>query len=205
VRLYDEQGTSGATLGKRTVTLQALDDLEHGSIQGIAAYDVKRLTRDQQAEQRRSPAQLRLDYLEERAKHMASAYLGMEVPSAALAAQLEDAEREINRLREQVADELDARLVRDEYVKACRQLAQPLARVDRLTPEQQAHLYRLLFRVPPSRALGADWRRVGTSPGTPRPWAASRSSPMTRWSCVWPIRASGPVVKRGWSCAGRSW
>jgi hypothetical protein len=47
VRLYDEQGTSGAELSKRRVTLQMLDDLKRNVIQGIAAYDVKRLTRDE--------------------------------------------------------------------------------------------------------------------------------------------------------------
>jgi hypothetical protein len=47
VRAYDEQGTSGASLAKRKVATQMLDDLKRGIIQGIAAYDVKRLTRDE--------------------------------------------------------------------------------------------------------------------------------------------------------------
>src|SRR5713226_7967108 len=47
VRAYDEQGTSGADLAKRKVATQMLDDLKRGVIQGIAAYDVKRLTRDE--------------------------------------------------------------------------------------------------------------------------------------------------------------
>ena len=47
VRLYDEQGTSGAHLSKRKVSLGMLEDLKQGRIQGIAAYDVKRLTRDE--------------------------------------------------------------------------------------------------------------------------------------------------------------
>jgi len=47
VRAYDEQGTSGADLAKRKVATQMLDDLKRGDIQGIAAYDVKRLTRDE--------------------------------------------------------------------------------------------------------------------------------------------------------------
>src|SRR6266581_131964 len=47
VRAYDEQGTSGADLAKRKVATQMLDDLKRGAIQGIAAYDVKRLTRDE--------------------------------------------------------------------------------------------------------------------------------------------------------------
>jgi resolvase-like protein/recombinase len=47
VRAYDEQGTSGANLAKRKVATQMLDDLKRGVIQGIAAYDVKRLTRDE--------------------------------------------------------------------------------------------------------------------------------------------------------------
>jgi DNA invertase Pin-like site-specific DNA recombinase len=47
VRAYDEQGVSGADLAKRKVATQMLDDLKRGAIQGIAAYDVKRLTRDE--------------------------------------------------------------------------------------------------------------------------------------------------------------
>lgn len=47
VRLYDEQGTSGADLSKRKISLQMLDDLKRGVIGGIAAGDVKRLTRDE--------------------------------------------------------------------------------------------------------------------------------------------------------------
>jgi len=46
-RLYDEQGTSGSDLARRKVTLRMLDDHRRGEIQGIAALDVKRLTRDQ--------------------------------------------------------------------------------------------------------------------------------------------------------------
>src|SRR5258708_3683427 len=47
VRAYDEQGTSGADLAKRRVATQMLEDLKCGEIHGIAAYDVKRLTRDE--------------------------------------------------------------------------------------------------------------------------------------------------------------
>src|SRR5215471_3951275 len=47
VRIYDEQGTSGKDLSKRKVALQMLEDLRQGDIQGIGAYDVKRLTRDE--------------------------------------------------------------------------------------------------------------------------------------------------------------
>jgi hypothetical protein len=47
VRVYDEQGTSGKDLSKRAKALQMLEDLRQGSIQGIGAYDVKRLTRDE--------------------------------------------------------------------------------------------------------------------------------------------------------------
>jgi len=47
VRWYDEQGTSGRDLSKRKVTMQMLDDLKAGLIQGIGAYDFKRLTRDE--------------------------------------------------------------------------------------------------------------------------------------------------------------
>src|SRR5215831_2915392 len=47
VRYYDEQGTSGADLSKRKVAMQMLDDMKAGVIQGIAAYDFKRLTRDE--------------------------------------------------------------------------------------------------------------------------------------------------------------
>jgi len=49
-RLYDEQGTSGSKLDQRKVALRMLDDLKRSEIQGIAAYDVKRLTRDEFAE-----------------------------------------------------------------------------------------------------------------------------------------------------------
>lgn len=47
IRYYDEQGTSGADLAKRKVARAMLDDLKKGVIQGIAAYDFKRLTRDE--------------------------------------------------------------------------------------------------------------------------------------------------------------
>lgn len=47
VRIYDEQGVSGADLDKRAVARGMLDDLKKGVIHGIAAYDVKRLTRDE--------------------------------------------------------------------------------------------------------------------------------------------------------------
>src|SRR5215472_15748899 len=47
VRYYDEHGTSGKDLSKRKVTMQMLDDLKAGAIQGIGAYDFKRLTRDE--------------------------------------------------------------------------------------------------------------------------------------------------------------
>jgi hypothetical protein len=47
VRVYDEQGISGAHLSKRTVALQMFEDLRQGRIQGIGALDVKRLTRDE--------------------------------------------------------------------------------------------------------------------------------------------------------------
>ena len=47
IRYYDEQGISGADLAKRKVAMQMLDDLKAGVIQGIAAYDFKRLTRDE--------------------------------------------------------------------------------------------------------------------------------------------------------------
>jgi hypothetical protein len=46
-RYYDEQGTSGSDLSKRKVAMRMLDDLKSGVIQGIAAYDFKRLTRDE--------------------------------------------------------------------------------------------------------------------------------------------------------------
>jgi hypothetical protein len=44
---YDEQGTSGRDLSKWAVALQMLADVEAGRLQGIAAYDIKRLTRDE--------------------------------------------------------------------------------------------------------------------------------------------------------------
>ena len=44
---YDEQATSGRDLSKRRVALRMLADVEAGTIRGIAAYDVKRLTRDE--------------------------------------------------------------------------------------------------------------------------------------------------------------
>lgn len=47
VRLFDEQGTSGAHLALRKVTTEMLDLLDAGELKGIAAYDVKRLTRDE--------------------------------------------------------------------------------------------------------------------------------------------------------------
>ena len=47
VRLFDEQGTSGAHLALRKVTTEMLDLLDAGQLKGIAAYDVKRLTRDE--------------------------------------------------------------------------------------------------------------------------------------------------------------
>jgi DNA invertase Pin-like site-specific DNA recombinase len=47
VRAYDEQGISGADLANRKVATQMLEDLRNGVIQGIAAYDVKRLTREE--------------------------------------------------------------------------------------------------------------------------------------------------------------
>jgi len=47
VRYYDEQGTSGSDLSKRKTAMQMLDDLKAGAIGGIAAYDFKRLTRDE--------------------------------------------------------------------------------------------------------------------------------------------------------------
>jgi Resolvase, N terminal domain/Recombinase len=47
MRMYDEQGTSGSDLSRRKVALRMLDDLKGRTIQGIAVYDVKRLTRDE--------------------------------------------------------------------------------------------------------------------------------------------------------------
>jgi DNA invertase Pin-like site-specific DNA recombinase len=47
IRYYDEQGTSGSDLTKRKVAMQMLDDMKAGVIQGIAAFDFKRLTRDE--------------------------------------------------------------------------------------------------------------------------------------------------------------
>src|SRR5262252_373400 len=47
VRIYDEQGTSGADLSKRKIALGMLEDLRTGVIHGIGALDVKRLTRDE--------------------------------------------------------------------------------------------------------------------------------------------------------------
>jgi len=47
VRLFDEQGTSGAHLALRKVSTQMLDLLDRGELKGVAAYDVKRLTRDE--------------------------------------------------------------------------------------------------------------------------------------------------------------
>ncbi len=47
VRAHNEQGTSGADLAKRKVATQMLEDLTKGVSQGIAAYDVKRLTREE--------------------------------------------------------------------------------------------------------------------------------------------------------------
>jgi hypothetical protein len=47
VRYYDEQGVSGSDLSKRKVAMQMLDDMRAGVIQGIAAFDFKRLTRDE--------------------------------------------------------------------------------------------------------------------------------------------------------------
>jgi len=46
-RYYDEQGISGSDLSKRKVAMRMLEDLKAGVIQGIAAYDFKRLTRDE--------------------------------------------------------------------------------------------------------------------------------------------------------------
>lgn len=45
--VYDEQGTSGRDLAKRAVARGLLDDVTSGALQGIAAYDIKRLTRDE--------------------------------------------------------------------------------------------------------------------------------------------------------------
>ena len=47
VLLADEQGTSGADLTKRKVTLRLLKYLARGEIHGLAAYEVSRLTRDE--------------------------------------------------------------------------------------------------------------------------------------------------------------
>jgi DNA invertase Pin-like site-specific DNA recombinase len=47
LRSYDEQGTSDADLAKRKVTMRMLDDLKRGEIHGIAAYHIRRLTRDE--------------------------------------------------------------------------------------------------------------------------------------------------------------
>jgi hypothetical protein len=44
---YDEQGTSGRDLSRRRVCLQMLDDVDKRRLQGIAAYDIKRLTRNE--------------------------------------------------------------------------------------------------------------------------------------------------------------
>jgi DNA invertase Pin-like site-specific DNA recombinase len=46
-RVYDEQGTSGSNLSTRKVTLRMLDDVDRGELRGIAAEDIKRLTRDE--------------------------------------------------------------------------------------------------------------------------------------------------------------
>jgi hypothetical protein len=43
----DEQGTSGRDLAKRNVALTMLDDVASGQLRAIAAYDIKRLTRDE--------------------------------------------------------------------------------------------------------------------------------------------------------------
>lgn len=45
--LYDEQGVSGRVLAKRATALSLLDDIGHGYLDGLFAYDVKRLTRDE--------------------------------------------------------------------------------------------------------------------------------------------------------------
>lgn len=45
--LADEQGTSGADLQKRVVTKRLLKYLKDGTIHGLAAYEVSRLTRDE--------------------------------------------------------------------------------------------------------------------------------------------------------------
>lgn len=44
---YDEGAVSGRDLSKRSVALQMLADIDAGEIQGIAAYDLKRLSRDE--------------------------------------------------------------------------------------------------------------------------------------------------------------
>ncbi len=44
---YDEGAISGKDLSKRKVALQLLDDIDAGRVDGMVAYDIKRITRDE--------------------------------------------------------------------------------------------------------------------------------------------------------------
>src|SRR5262245_5325087 len=44
---YDEEGTSGSDLAKRKVCLRMLADVDAKKLDGISAYDIKRLTRNE--------------------------------------------------------------------------------------------------------------------------------------------------------------
>jgi hypothetical protein len=116
-----------------------------------------------------SAAERRLAYLEERAGRMADDYLEMDVPSDALKAKLQETQREINQLREQVTSEQDAQFADEAMAGSLQLLAdQPMQLFDTLPVEKQTQIYRLLFR---------DVRISCTGRGAGRQWRIAQYTP----------------------------
>ena len=94
-----------------------------------------------------SEAQQRLGYLEELAKRVVDDYLTMETPSEALKQKLQEIQREINGLRDQVADEEEDRVADEQLAAGLGSLlCEPIKLFDALPADKQARIYQILFR-----------------------------------------------------------
>jgi DNA invertase Pin-like site-specific DNA recombinase len=140
-----------------------LADVMFGA-QELAAETIR-----QAGDRKPSAAEQRLGYLEQRAARLADDYVEMDTPSEALKAKLQEIQREINGLRDQVAEERDERMADQQLAAGLSSLLdEPLKLFETLSEEKQARIYQILFR-------GV---RIGcTGRGSGRRWALLEYTP----------------------------
>ncbi len=135
----------------------------------FGAQELAAETIRQAGDRKPSAAEQRLAYLEQRAERLADDYAEMDTPSEALKAKLQEIQREINRLRDQVAEEQDERVADEQLAASLGSLVgEPLKLFDTLPEDKRARIHQILFRGVrvscDGRGVARRWRLLEYAP-----------------------------------------